>query len=39
MLCALFLNYDNTSMKNDFLGYIAMIHKDMGLTVFDFEVC
>ncbi|XP_031365191.1 uncharacterized protein LOC116185252 [Apis dorsata] len=39
MLCALFLNYDNTSMKNDFLGYIAMVHKDMGLTVFDFEVC
>ncbi|XP_043790632.1 uncharacterized protein LOC122713882 [Apis laboriosa] len=37
MLCALFLNYDNTSMKNDFLGYIAMVHKDMGLTVFDFE--
>ncbi|KAG6803882.1 hypothetical protein HZU73_00596 [Apis mellifera caucasica] len=39
ILCALFINYDNTSMKNDFLGYIAMIHKDMGLTIFDFEVC
>lgn len=39
MLCTLFLNYDNKSMKNDFFGYIAMVHKDMGLTVFDFEVC
>ncbi|XP_033183842.2 uncharacterized protein LOC117153680 [Bombus vancouverensis nearcticus] len=36
IICALFINYyDKPSRRDYFLGYIAMVHKDMGLTFKD----
>nr|XP_034178437.1 uncharacterized protein LOC117603389 [Osmia lignaria] len=38
MLCALFVDYhDNPSQREYLLGYIAMVHKNMGLTLKDLE--
>ncbi|XP_033352917.1 uncharacterized protein LOC117235206 [Bombus vosnesenskii] len=40
IICALFINYyDKPSRRDYFLGYIAMVHKDMGLTFKDLAVC
>lgn len=43
MICdvvsALFVDYNNRpSQRNYLVGYIAMVHKDMGLTLEDMEV-
>ncbi|XP_076672756.1 uncharacterized protein LOC143371451 [Andrena cerasifolii] len=38
IVCALFIDYqDKPVQKKHLLGYIAMVHKDMGLTLRDFE--
>lgn len=39
IVCALFIDYqDKPVQKKYLLGYIAMVHKDMGLTLQDFQV-
>lgn len=38
-LCTLFVDYHDRPSKRDYLiGYIAMVHKDMGLTLQDLNV-
>lgn len=40
IMCALFIDYYDKPSKRDYiLGYIAMVHKDLGLAVKDYEVC